>query len=326
MIQLHIEETNDESTAVKNKAVELGYWKDPYIKYFSKGQVDRPAPEINLGYYLRVVTFRHIQKRFIESFKVSQIVNLGCGFDTTFLYLLDDLDECKLTCTYVELDLDNVVGRKIECIRGHKVIYDKLLKIPSFSSVGGCGDDADKCASNCRRLICKSYKLLACDLSTVSRADFSNLMFSICKLDPSIPTLFISECVLVYLEPNQSQRLLNNIASLFSQAVFLLYEQVNIDDNFGRLMIENFKNKGCPLQGVDVCFSKESQLNRFKDAGFTHVNICTAQELWEKLDRKEVERINSIDRLDEMELLVMLLQHYCFVIAFNFDCQIMSIL
>lgn len=45
-------------------------------------------------------------------------------------------------------------------------------------------------------------------------------------LDVSVPTLFLSECVLVYLEPEESGAVIAWAGATFPSAAFLTYEQV----------------------------------------------------------------------------------------------------
>lgn len=45
-------------------------------------------------------------------------------------------------------------------------------------------------------------------------------------LDFDIPTIFIAECVLVYMSVDKSRELLSNIPNWFRTAVFINYEQV----------------------------------------------------------------------------------------------------
>ena len=50
----------------------------------------------------------------------------------------------------------------------------------------------------------------------------------ICDISISrLPTLFLSECVLVYMMPSQSSNLLHWAAETFHTAMFISYEQVN---------------------------------------------------------------------------------------------------
>lgn len=44
---------------------------------------------------------------------------------------------------------------------------------------------------------------------------------------PSLPTVLLSECVLVYMTPSQSSNLLRWAAEIFHTAMFINYEQVN---------------------------------------------------------------------------------------------------
>jgi len=42
----------------------------------------------------------------------------------------------------------------------------------------------------------------------------------------SLPTFIISECVLIYLDPDSSRRIVGWASQTFSTAIFFLYEQV----------------------------------------------------------------------------------------------------
>lgn len=46
------------------------------------------------------------------------------------------------------------------------------------------------------------------------------------EIDTNIPTIFLAECVLVYIEMQHSEALLRWIADNFRSAVFINYEQV----------------------------------------------------------------------------------------------------
>lgn len=74
-----------------------------------------------------------------------------------------------------------------------------------------------------------------------------------------LPTLLVTECVLVYMTPEQSANLLKWAASSFGTAMFINYEQVNMDDRFGQIMIENLRRRQCDLAGVETCKSLDSQ-------------------------------------------------------------------
>lgn len=104
------------------------------------------------------------------------------------------------------------------------------------------------------------------------------------EVDFSIPTIILAECVLVYIEANYCANLLKWLSSHFPSAVFVNYEQVsagfrigvysriftfhqillqvNMNDRFGDVMLNNLRSRGCSLAGVEACTSLESQVKR----------------------------------------------------------------
>ena len=60
-------------------------------------------------------------------------------------------------------------------------------------------------------------------------------------LDTNLPTLFISECCLVYMDLNQASDLTRWIADTFKQAGvgLIIYEPIGGNDAFGKVMIRN---------------------------------------------------------------------------------------
>lgn len=69
-----------------------------------------------------------------------------------------------------------------------------------------------------------------------------------------LPTFFLSECVMVYMEPAESRALIRWVADSFTRAVFVTYEQIHPDDAFGRVMMENLAVRAlrapCPFTCV----------------------------------------------------------------------------
>ncbi len=85
-------------------------------------------------------------------------------------------------------------------------------------------------------------------------------------------------------------------------------------------MLYNMQQRSCKLAGSDACSSIESQIIRFQTNGFTSCQCITLTDYYlTKLDKKERQRIESIEFLDENELLIQLLDHYCICIAANYD-------
>lgn len=91
------------------------------------------------------------------------------------------------------------------------------------------------------------------------------------EVDFSLPTLFLAECVLVYIESVHCSNLLKWLSSHFSSAYFVNYEQVNMNDRFGEVMLSNLRSRGCDLQGVDACQTLDTQVDRL---AISSNNIC----------------------------------------------------
>lgn len=82
------------------------------------------------------------------------------------------------------------------------------------------------------------------------------------EVDFTLPTLFLAECVLVYIEHGQCANLLKWLSSQFTSAMIVNYEQVNMDDRFGDVMLSNLHSRGCDLAGVEACKTLDTQVDR----------------------------------------------------------------
>ena len=70
----------------------------------------------------------------------------------------------------------------------------------------------------------KGYCLMAGDLRDMDSLGERLLVAG--GLDRSLPTMFLAECVLVYMEPEKSRKVIEWAGSTFSTALFLNYEPV----------------------------------------------------------------------------------------------------
>lgn len=165
-------------------------------------------PLINRGYWARVQAIKQFYDKFLALEGPKQIVVLGCGFDTTYLRLLvlvSDLQRAGTVPTsYVELDYAEVVKRKI-----------KLLKsVPALRAVLPLPDDGKRQLTAAEtEAHLGPYHLLPANLENpellTTRLIDSNL------LQPDLPTLFLSECVIIYLRPELGSALIRWAAEHF---------------------------------------------------------------------------------------------------------------
>lgn len=294
--------TNDESTNSKRSAVKMGYLKDDYIDLFSRGspRVERKTPEINRGYFARVCAINMIITQFLDQINAKngkcQIVNLGAGFDSLFWRIQE-----KFPClsAFVDADLPGVTSRKVMHIRHRTQLLSAL---------------GDEIKFNSLELHSNVYHLVPLDLRKQEELD--RKLLTECKLDPTVPTIFLAECVLIYMDVINSNSLLSWISAHFSQAVFINYEQINIFDRFGEIMIENLKQRSCELLDLESCRSLDTQQSRFTTNGWESAEAWDMYHIYRMLiPHEEIERVERIEFLDEANLLEQLLTHYCIVVA-----------
>ena len=76
------------------------------------------------------------------------------------------------------------------------------------------------------------------------------------KVDTSLPTFVLTECLLIYMKSEDTNQILEWTRDYFgsnNDIVYLNYEMINPDDQFGRTMVENLENRGCQLLGIHDC-------------------------------------------------------------------------
>ncbi|XP_041347659.1 leucine carboxyl methyltransferase 1-like isoform X2 [Gigantopelta aegis] len=292
--------TNDDATQCKRFAVEKGYWSDPYVSQMVSSAMQRRAPEINRGYYARVRAIQIMTEQFIKLTKQNcQIVNLGAGFDTMYWRLRDS---SLLPRQFVEVDFPTVTSRKCHIIQSRKKLSDNINSKDGNLLVSSSDLHAD------------DYHIIGTDLCKLDNLD---LKLKDSKVDRSLPTLFICECVLVYIEPEKCEKLIRWISDNFPTAFFLNYEQVNMGDRFGQIMIENLKVRNCLLLGNSACQSLDTQAQRFLTQGWDGAEATPMTTVYRRLPVAEIEKIEKLEFLDELELLDQLFCHYCLCWAYK---------
>lgn len=294
--------TNDDASICKKFAVQKGYWKDQYLPMFVRSN-ERKAPEINRGYFARVKAITILIHKFIKMTDGKcQIVNFGAGFDTLFWKLRDEnLNVAK----FVELDFPNVTARKCQYVRNSRQLMEAFQ----------CQFNSDiELRYSKNELHSDAYHLVAVDLRKVTEVESK---LSECLLEKNLPTLFLFECVLVYMPIASSWALLRSIASQFPTSFCINYEQVNMLDRFGDVMLNNLHSRGCSLAGVEACVSLKSQEDRFLQNCWDGAQALEMNQVYHSLPQAEIQRIEKIEFLDEKELLDQLLSHYCICVAWN---------
>ena len=138
------------------------------------------------------------------------------------------------------------------------------------------------------------YAVIPGDLRDVN--ELSNSLMSASSsdtaplLDPSLPTLLLLECVLVYLAPSKTNDLLSFFSSMFKNGCAVSYDPFGLDDNFGQVMKRNlavgfslifclfhpasltltssFQMRGLSLPGSGETLTLQSLTQRLRTNGF----------------------------------------------------------
>ncbi|XP_058013486.1 leucine carboxyl methyltransferase 1 isoform X2 [Ahaetulla prasina] len=291
-----VRSTCDVASHCKRYAVSVGYWKDPYIEHFVSHPKERKAPEISRGYYARVQGVGRLLKAFLEKTKCNcQIINLGAGMDTLFWKLKD---ENLLPLKYFEVDFPSIVSRKIHYIKSKPPLSKPIMESHSGETV----------LIDAHSLDTSRYAIVGGDLRDLPKLEEQ---LKKCHMDPDLPTLLMTECVLIYMTTEHSGGLIKWVTTTFRSAMFINYEQVNMLDRFGQIMIENLQSKQCELVGADACRSLETQKERFLQHGWETVNGLDMLKVYQSLPSDEIKRVEALEFLDEKEPFEQLMQHYC---------------
>lgn len=310
-----VQATASNAATGKMSAASLGYFEDRFLDVLAGDRMGgaprrRLPPVMNRGNFARVSCIERLVLDFLaarsdspgkgtdgeeqsddstdklatQPAKKPQVISLGAGKDSLCFRLMDK--RSSPSGGYFEVDFDAVATWKTRLI----------AKTPALSS-----------------LTSDLYHLLAADLRDVAALE-SALRGA--GVDFAAPTIFLAECVLVYMEPESSAALLEWCSSRFPDSLFAAYEMTSPGDAFGQMMKQNIQGMGCLLPGLEPYPTLASQEKRFNMAGWDSARASDMLTVFQEfLDREEVRRISKIEILDEVEEWELIMRHYCLVVA-----------
>nr|CAD7450064.1 unnamed protein product [Timema bartmani] len=291
--------------------VQAGYFNDEFIHHFVS-KYSRRSPLINIGYYVRATIIDFTLQTFLADIlpQPAQIVSCGAGFDTNY-FRLKTGEKLHPEVVYYEVDFPEVIERKSRIIRDTAVLSEAV----------GVPDDESRHIE----LKTRQYRLLACDLRQLDNLES---MLRLAGVNFSLPTLFLSECAVTYMdEPSMlnvvksllchsSSALIRWVSAKFDRAVFAVYEQVYPEDGFGIVMAKHFESINTPLLSLATFPDLGSQEERYKTRGWSS---CVSRSAWDVFinitDSAERRRAYNLEPFDEMEELHLKCCHYALTIA-----------
>jgi tRNA wybutosine-synthesizing protein 4 len=330
--------TAGDAMICKYSASAKGYFKDDLASIFvnldssTSGatplQLKKP-PIINRGYFARVHSVNHTIQNFLATAdaglqRKKQIISLGSGFDTLSLQLYSKKDE---SLHLFEVDFEKIIRRKVATCLNDQVIRQLLIPIP--------GDNLDTSQHVTDHTLIDSKTPLSTGKgivgSTPLRYSFRNIHF-LCGdlrdakrviiglldagLDVTAPTLILTECVMVYLEKNDTENLCLEFSSLLSDAAWVTYDMISPHDVFGKTMLRNLTAGRFNVPGFVDFPTLESQTGRFLRTGWSEARCINMLSVYDNyISIEERRRVARLEIFDEIEEWQMLMSHYSLTIA-----------
>ena len=298
-------------------------------------------PIIKRGTHARVCVMDRAISTFLNNNSqepTCQIIVLGAGMDTSyFRYCTNNImgqqESSTTEVNWYEIDHSIVIEEKAGIIKHSSTILSSISsqsQRPQLEPTKfGYQLSSDKNNS--------SLSLVGHDLRASPEDLFTTKLNN---LDSSLPTLVLIECVFMYLPSKSTKILLKTISSRLKNAYVVAYEPIlgvpnPMRNPFGKMMEQNLRKHGVITQGEDgdddesnCCILSERTLNdqlyKFVEFGQYDIAVgCDMSLAYETILTKEQRtRANSSEFLDELEEWLLIMRHYCFVVAkvgFNDD-------
>jgi len=306
--------THIDAALAKICCAKLGYFEDHWTEQLIRNTRPTPrSPLIHRGYYSRVAAMRRVVSGFLDRCPCGspvQLVNLGAGMDSLYFWLRESPTLWRDNLVFFEVDFPEVLSKKVAAILKRQNLWP-LLDASSAEELirPGLG------ASGTRELRTPHCRYVPTDMRIVPElaAAMTGAGFR-----SDVPTLFLSECVLVYMQAMHGDAIIEWAGSAVQSApsAFVVYEQSNPNDAFGKIMVDNLMQRGCPLLSIHDYPSLESQQERYRLRGWEQTLISDMNEVYDShLDRKDVERIQRLELLDEFEEWHLIQAHYFLMVA-----------
>ena len=242
-----------------------------------------------------------------------QVINLGSGYDTSWWCLVGSKKSFTNRVKWYDVDFAEVIRRKIKTIEKHEALREPL-------GVYHFERDGSELRST------SGYNLVSADLRD---AEELKEMLTEARVDWQLPTLFVTEVALSYLNREKCEKVLrlcatfngdkssdsDNIKVVANRAI-VSYEAMRLNDEFGRRMCKNVREqRGTPFLALEEengshvdCASVEAMLVK---CGFDAVKCRKMSDCQDMLlSREEIYRAERLEMLDEREEFNLIQSHY----------------
>jgi [phosphatase 2A protein]-leucine-carboxy methyltransferase len=361
--------TAQDALSAKEAAVHAGYYDDPFVQALNidntrnRGSGGTPSanrrrqvePLIKRGTHARVCCMDRAIATFIDLHQernsgTLQVVVLGAGKDTSFFrYITGRLSPNSSTkdtptplsppqtnVRWYEVDHEAVLSEKVAAIANAPDIFDANVtqnehgcwKLQSSTHDDSNNNDATSTdgASSCCYMI--SHDLRQDPQTLLDKLTNRNN-----EMDPHTPTLFVMECVQMYLPEESSRSLLQALVQCCPDSCLCSYEPILQSDPFGQVMEKNLSE--AQVARPDSCLVRirtlDQHLQRLTSSSSSGVHLslfaqATGCDMWSAynsvMTAEQRRRANQCEFLDEVEEWMLIMRHYCLVVASTQQCSI----
>jgi tRNA wybutosine-synthesizing protein 4 len=213
-----------------------------------------------------------------------------------------------------EVDFPDIMSKKVELYRAEGDIVSLLEKGEKGPSEGPREGASEETADPTGRIVTMGpLSFIAQDLRNAQLV-VSDLVAA--GLRGDVPTLVLSECVLVYVPKAEVLDLCARLGSLLQDAVWLTYDMITPNDLYGKNMIKNLEAAGFGIPGIRDFPTLDQQKSRFLETGWGDARSCSMQFYFDKvMPAAQKARVCVLEMLDEVEEFNLLMSHYSLTIA-----------
>lgn len=223
---------------------------------------------------------------------------------------------------FVEFDLLETCKNKAMIIRASSQLASVVY-----------GDSPFDAASTSPEIVTSRYILKPMDLTDCASLE---AYIKDSPLSCSAPTLFLSECVLIYINPDLVNPSLQCLQKAFPNSVMVVYEQIRPNDPFGAMMIQNLhvelESASHRRSAAAICWAwratrssktRSSAISRWdtrkcfaRTCSISTITSSTRASSSGGLCRGEVRRsVSRLELFDEFEEWYLIQSHYCLLVA-----------
>jgi O-methyltransferase involved in polyketide biosynthesis len=321
MADANIIATADDALVAKYAAVEAGYYDDPYLSFFLASDSNRLVqPVIKRGTHARVCAISKVLHNFCQQVvnddnKQAHVVILGAGKDTSFFRLVGASASDSPRTTNIgwhEVDYPSVMANKAKLLRQNS-------KELSLQEIVSKDEDITVFTTNAHH---------SCHLVSHNLKEDPHILankLSRCGINLETDAiLWVSECLQMYLDEVVSRSLWQHIAKSCRQARLVLYDPIvgesRSRQSFGRVMEQHLLRASIisPESSFSHTRTLSQQLNKLTSQGWQTAMGCdmwTAYNMNTLVSPQERMRANASEMLDEVEEWMLIMQHYCILVA-----------